>query len=139
MGREDTLDWEWLRQLVFPLVCHLPGEEGREVWGRLAALGDTGVEERAQPVAGIEAPHEECLEHAKHHRSEVRTPDAAGAIIVLAADNRAPQGPFRTVIIQRHFGTRQEDGEPVPVVVEALEDRALRLVEMTLVPIRRTA
>ena len=71
-------------------------------------MSDTGVEERAQPVTGIEAPHEERLEHAKQHRGEVRTPDAAGAIIVLAADDRGPQGPFRTVIVQRHFGTRQE-------------------------------
>ena len=111
---------------MFPLVCHLPGEEGREVWGRLAALGDTGVEERTQPMAGIETPHEERLEHTKHHRGKVRTPDAAGAIIVLAADDRGPQGPCGTVIVQRHFGTRQEDGEPTPVVVEALEDGALR-------------
>src|SRR5262245_11934874 len=58
------LYWERLRQLVFPLVCHLPGEEGREVWGRLATMGDTGVKEGAQPMAGIEAPHEERLEHA---------------------------------------------------------------------------
>src|SRR5262245_22942707 len=48
------LDWEWLRQLVFPLVCHLPGAEGGEVWWRLAAMGNTGVEKRAQPMAGIE-------------------------------------------------------------------------------------
>ena len=34
-------------------------------------MSDTGVEERAQPVTGIEAPHEERLEHAKHHRGEV--------------------------------------------------------------------
>src|SRR5512144_623898 len=83
-----ALYWERLRELIFPLVCHLPGEEGSEVWGCLAALGDTGVEERAQPMAGSEAPHQESLEHTKHHGGEMRTPDAAGAIIVLAADDR---------------------------------------------------
>ncbi len=90
-------------------------------------------------MAGIEPPQHHRLENAEHARGELRTPETAGAIIVLAADDRGPQGPFRTVIVQRHFGTRQEDGEPLPMVVEALEDRALRLVEMTLVPIRRTA
>jgi hypothetical protein len=133
------LDWEWLRQLVFPLVCHLPGEEGGEVWWRLAAMGDTGVAERAQPMAGIEAPHEESLQHAQHHRGEVRTPDAAGAIRVLAPDDRGTQGPFGTVVVQRHCWPRQEDGEPAPVVVETLENRALRLVEIALLTIHLTA
>src|SRR5919205_3627905 len=57
---------ERLRQLVFPLVCHLPGEESGEVWWRLAAMGGTGVKEGAQPMAGIEAPHEDGLEDAKN-------------------------------------------------------------------------
>jgi hypothetical protein len=54
----DPLYREWLRQLMFPFVCHLPGEEGGEVWWRLAAMGDAGVEERTQPMAGIEAPYD---------------------------------------------------------------------------------
>ena len=71
------LDWERLRQLVFPLVCHLPGEEGGEVWGRLAAMGDTGVEERAQPMAWIETLQQHRLEDTKHHRGKRRTPNTA--------------------------------------------------------------
>src|SRR5215510_3922484 len=99
----------------------------------------TGVEEGAEPMAGIEPPQHHRLEDAEHDRGEMRTPDTAGAIIVLAADDRGPQGPFGTVIVQRHFGTRQEDGEPTPVVVEAREDWALRLVEITLATIHLTA
>src|SRR5215510_13118474 len=90
-------------------------------------------------MAGIEPPQHHRLEDAEPARGEMRTPDTAGAIIVLAADDRGPQRPFRTVIVQRHFWTRQEDGEPTPVIVEALEERALRLVEMPLVPIHLTA
>src|SRR5215510_6241656 len=97
----------------------------------------TGVKEGAQPMAGIEPPQHHRLEDAEHDRGEMRTPDTAGAIIVLAANDRSPQRPFRTVIVQRHFGTRQEDGEPIPMVVEALEDWALRLVKMPLLPIHR--
>src|SRR5215813_8071083 len=90
-------------------------------------------------TAGIEPPQYHRLEDTEHDRGKLRTPETAGAIIVLAADDWGPQGPFRSVIVQRHFGTRQEDGEPIPMVVEALEDGALRLVEITLLPRHRTA
>jgi hypothetical protein len=79
------------------------------------------------------------LEHAKHHRGEVRTPDTAGAIIVLAANDRRPQRSFSTVIVHGDVWTRQEDGETGPVVVEALKNRALCLVEMALATIHLTA
>ena len=61
---------------------------------------------------GLEPPHQHRWKDAKHDRGETRTPDTAGAIIVLAANNRGPQCSFRTVMVQRHFWTRQEDGEP---------------------------
>ena len=66
-----------LRQLVFPLVRHLPRQESAEVRWSLAVIVHTGVEEGAEPKAEIEAPQDNGLEDAKHHRSEVRTPDAA--------------------------------------------------------------
>ena len=50
----------------------------------------TGIEERVQPMAGIEPPQQYRLEDAKHDRGETRTPDTAEAIIVLAADDRGP-------------------------------------------------
>ena len=60
-----------------PLVRHLPGQKRGDVGWGLAAMGGTGVEERAQPMAGIQAPQHDCLENAKHRRGEVCTPDAA--------------------------------------------------------------
>src|SRR5262249_7308903 len=44
-----------------------------------------------------------------------------------------------TVIVQCDFWTGQEDGEPTPVIMEAIKDLALRLVEMAFLPIHRTA
>src|SRR5678815_1079276 len=62
-----------------------------------------------------------------------------GTIIVLAANDGGTQRPFCTVIVQRHFWPCQEDRKPTPVVVEALEDRAFRLVEIALLTIHLTA
>ena len=58
---------------------------------------------------------------------------------MLAPDDRVTQGPFRAIIVQRHFWTRHEDGQPAPVVVEALQNLALRWVEMTLATVHLTA
>jgi hypothetical protein len=49
-----------------------------------------------------------------------------------------PQRSWCTVMIQRDFWTRQEDGKPGPVMVEAIADLALGLVEMALETIHRT-
>ncbi len=73
----ESLHRHRLRQLVFPLVRHLPRQESAEVRWSLAVIVHTGVEEGAEPKAETEAPQDNGLEDAKHHRSEVRTPDAA--------------------------------------------------------------
>src|SRR5262245_36988180 len=73
--------WHWLSKLMFPLVRHLPGEERAKVRQGLPAIGGTGLEERAHPLAGIEPPHHDGLEHTKQHRGQVGTPDTARAII----------------------------------------------------------
>jgi hypothetical protein len=48
--------------------------EGRRRW---PAMRGTGREERAQPMAWMEAPQHDGLEDAKHHRGEARAPDTA--------------------------------------------------------------
>jgi hypothetical protein len=37
---------EQLRQLVFSLVCQVPGQEWTQVWRGLAAMRGTGLEKR---------------------------------------------------------------------------------------------
>jgi hypothetical protein len=100
---------------------------------------DAGLEERAQPMPGIEVPPQDRLQHTKQHRRQAGTPDAAGAIIVLATDHGIAQRPFGGIIVHCHFWTHHKDGEPVLVIVEALPDLALRPVEMALSTIHLTA
>jgi hypothetical protein len=62
---EDLLHWERLSELVFSLFRHLPGEESSKLWRGLAAVVHAGMEERVQPMTGIEAPHQDSLEPTK--------------------------------------------------------------------------
>jgi hypothetical protein len=101
---------------------HRPGNEGRDVFGRLAAVFGAGIEVASQPVAGIDAPKLECLQNGEEDGGEFCAPDAAGTVVGPTSCDGIANGVLGPVVVKRHLGVLHKQGQPVPMVEETSID-----------------
>ena len=76
-------------------------------------------------MSRIDAPQPQGLQDGEQRGCQLRAPDAARAVIVLAPVDGAADGVLRQVVVQRHLRVIHEHGESLPVIEQALTYLAL--------------
>lgn len=100
---------QWLAQLVLAVGTHRPGQKPRQVRRRFAPIVGTGLQKRLEPVARIQPPQQDGLQHAKQHRGQLGAPDTPRAVVILATDHGIPQ---RAVTVDERIAPSTSASKP---------------------------
>jgi len=109
-----------------PLLAHRPRQPGRQVGGRASAVLRAGVKPRPEPAQDVETVPRDRAEDRVHDRRHQGARLAVGAEAELPPDGRAPDGPFRDVVVHGDLGMVDEHAQPLAVVQQRAQGLGLR-------------
>ena len=78
-------------------------------------------------MTGVDAPQYQGLQDGKEHGGQLRAPEASRSVVVFASVDRAANGIFREVIVQRYLWVIHKQGQAWPMIEQTLADLALLL------------